>query len=86
MGTGQLLWGSCLSYCRMCLYNNNNNGPNGHLFYVSGDLNMRKGMLPIIIIPIALSAVWILTILGNVHIEENVVGWRNQLPMKTSAI
>ena len=31
-----------------CFYNNNN-GPNGHLFYVGGDLMMRRGMLPIII-------------------------------------
>ena len=29
--------------------NSNNNGPNGHLFYVGGDLMMRRGMLPIII-------------------------------------
>ena len=27
-----------------------NNGPNGHLFYVGGDLMMRKGMLPIIML------------------------------------
>ena len=27
---------------------------------------------------------WILTIWGSVHIEETVVGWRNQLRMKTS--
>ena len=31
--------------------NNNNNGPNGHLFYVGGDLMMRRGMLPIIMLP-----------------------------------
>ena len=30
---------------------NNNNGPNGHLFYVDGDLMMRRGMLPIIMLP-----------------------------------
>ena len=30
--------------------NDNNNGPNGHLFYVGGDLMMR-GMLPIIMLP-----------------------------------
>ena len=30
---------------------NNNNGPNGHLFYVGGDLMMRRGMLPIIMLP-----------------------------------
>ena len=72
--------------------NNNNNGPNGHLFYVGGDLMMRRGMLPIIMLPngdlrIALHLVpfWILTIWGSVHIEETVVGWRNQLRMKTSA-
>ena len=29
----------------------NNNGPNGHLFYVGGDLMMRRGMLPIIMLP-----------------------------------
>ena len=28
---------------------------------------------------------WILTIWGSVHIEKTVVGWRNQLRMKTSA-
>ena len=33
------------------LHNNNNNGPNGHLFYVGGDLMMRRGMLPIIMLP-----------------------------------
>ena len=27
---------------------------------------------------------WILTIWGSVHVEETVVGWRNQLRMKTS--
>ena len=31
--------------------NNNNHGPNGHLFYVGGDLMMRRGMLPIIMLP-----------------------------------
>ena len=31
--------------------NNNNNGPNGHLFYVDGNLMMRKGMLPIVMLP-----------------------------------
>ena len=31
--------------------NNDNNGPNGHLFYVGGDLMMRRGMLPIIMLP-----------------------------------
>ena len=35
-------WGIC---------NNNNNGPNGHLFYVGGDLMMSEGMLPIIMLP-----------------------------------
>ena len=70
----------------------NNNGPNGHLFYVGGDLMMRKGMLPIIMLPggdlriaLHLAPFWILTIWGSVHIEEIVVGWRNQLRMKTSA-
>ena len=72
--------------------NNNNNGPNGHLFYVGGDLMMRKGMLPIIVLPdgdlcivLHLVPFWILTIWGSVHIEETVVGWRNQIRMKTSA-
>ena len=53
---------------------------------------MRRGMLPIIMLPdgdlrIALHLVpfWILTIWESVHIEETVVGWRNQLRMKTSA-
>ena len=71
--------------------NNNNNGPNGHLFYVGGDLMMRRGMLPIIMLPdgdlrivLHLVPFWILTIWGSVHIEETVVGWRNQLRMKTS--
>ena len=69
-----------------------NNGPNGHLFYVGGDLMMRRGMLPIIMLPdgdlrivLHLVPFWILTIWGSVHIEETVVGWRNQLRMKTSA-
>ena len=30
---------------------NDNNGPNGHLFYVGGDLMMKLGMLPIIMLP-----------------------------------
>ena len=74
----------------ICVYNNN--GPNGHLFYVGGDLITRRGMLPIIILPdgdlrivLHLVPFWILTIWGSVHIEETVVGWRNQLRMKTSA-
>ena len=69
-----------------------NNGPNGHLFYVGGDLMMRRGMLPIIMLPdgdlrivLHLVPFWILTIWRSVHIEETVVGWRNQLRMKTSA-
>ena len=54
--------------------NSNNNGPNGHFFYVGGDLVMRRGMLPIIMLPdgdlrIALHLFWILTIWGSVHIE-----------------
>ena len=72
--------------------NNNNNGPNGHLFYVGGDLMLRRGMLPIIMLPdvdlrivLHLVPFWILTIWRSVHIEETVVGWRNQLRMKTSA-
>ena len=72
--------------------NDNNNGPNGHLFYVGGDLMMRRGMLPVTMLPnedlrIALHLVpfWILTIWGNVDIEETAVEWRNQLRMKTSA-
>ena len=70
----------------------NNNGPNGHLFYVGGDLMTRRGMLPIIMLPdgdlrivLHLVPFWILTNWGSVHIEETVVGWRNQLRMKTSA-
>ena len=53
-----------------------NNGPNGHLFYVGGDLIMRRGMLPIIILPdgdlrivLHLVPFWILTIWGSVHIN-----------------
>ena len=64
----------------------------GICFYVGGDLMMRRGMLPIIVLPdgdlhIALHFVpfWILTIWELVHIEEIVVGWRNPLRMKTSA-
>ena len=34
---------------RLVVYNNN--GSNGHLFYVGGDLMMRRGMLPIIMFP-----------------------------------
>ena len=49
-------------------------------------------MLPIIMLPdgdlrIVLHLVpffLILTIWGSIHIEETVVGWRNQLRMKTS--
>ena len=66
-------------------------GPNGHLFYVCGDLMMRRGMLPMIMLPdrdlriaLHLMPFWILSISGSVHIEETVVGWRNQLRMKTS--
>ena len=73
-------------------YHDHNNGPNGHLFYVGGDLMMMRGMLPIIMLPdgdlrivLHLVPFWILTIWGSVHIEETVVGWRNQLRMKTSA-
>ena len=75
-----------------CILHNNINGPNGHLFYVGGDPMMRRGMLPIIMLPdgdlrivLHLVPFWILTIWGSVHIEETVVGWRNQLRMKTSA-
>ena len=74
---------------KLVLWYNDNNG---HLFYVGGDLMMRRDMLPIIMLPdgdlrIALHLVpfWILTIWGSVHIEETVVGWHNQLRMKTSA-
>ena len=61
--------------------NDNNDGPNGHLFYVGGDLMMRRGMMPIIMVPdgdlsfvLHLVSFWILTIWGSVHIEETVVG------------
>ena len=47
-----------LLYCYFCheyyCHHNHchyNNGPNGHLFYVGGDLMMRRGMLPIIMLP-----------------------------------
>ena len=30
---------------------NHNNGPNGHLFYVGGDLMMRRDMMLIIMLP-----------------------------------
>ena len=70
---------------------NNNNWPNGHLFYVDGDLMMRRGMLPIIMLPdgdlcivLHLVPFLIFTIWGSVHFEETVEGWRNQLRMKTS--
>ena len=39
-----------ISFIILTFYNNNN-GPNGHLFYVGGDLIMRRGMLPVIILP-----------------------------------
>ena len=59
-----------------CLHNN---GPNGHLFYVGGDLMMRRGMLPIIMLPdgdlrivLHLVPFWILTIWGSVHIVYSV--------------
>ena len=41
-------FGSCEIFIFFFFYNN---GPNGHLFYVGGDLMMRKGMLPIIMLP-----------------------------------
>ena len=67
-------------------------GRMGICFYVGGDLMLRRGMLPIIMLPdgdlrIVLHLVpffLILTIWRSVHIEETVVGWRNQLRMKTS--
>ena len=37
--------------CKPLWVYNNNNGPNGHLFYVGDDLKMRRGMLPIIMLP-----------------------------------
>ena len=63
--------------------NNNDNGPNGHLFYVGGDLMMRRGMLPIIMLPdgdlrivLHLVPFWILTIWGSVHIgREDIWNW-----------
>ena len=81
---GILIW-------KFSMYNVNN-GPNGHfLFYVDGDLMMRRGMLPIIMLPdgdlrivLHLVPFWIFSIWGSVHIEETVVGWRNHLRMKTS--
>ena len=64
----------------------------GISFYVCGDLMMRRGMQPIIMLPdgdlhvvLHLVPFWILTIWGSVHIEETVVTWRNQIRMKTSA-
>ena len=51
-------------------------GRNGHLFYVGGDLMMRRGRLPIIMLPdgdlrivLHLVPFWILTIWGSVHIN-----------------
>ena len=53
-----------------------NNGPNGHSFYVGGDLMMRRGMLPIIMlaggdlcIVLHLVPFWFLTIWGSVRIN-----------------
>ena len=62
------------------MYMEYNNGPNGHLFYVGGDLMMRRGMLPIIMLPdgdlrivLHLVPFWILTIWGSVHmLSRNV--------------
>ena len=93
------IWWEILMITRGCFYpecfpfyHNDNNGPNGHLFYVGGGLMMRRGILPIIMLPdgdlrivLHLVPFWMLTIWGSVHIEETVVGWRNQLRMKTSA-
>ena len=40
-----------------CLeWNNNNDEPNGHLFYVGGDLTVRRGMLPIIILEVGVTS------------------------------
>ena len=66
---------------------NNNNGPNGHLFYVGGDLMMRRGMLPIIMLPdgdlrIALHLVpfffWIFDYLGECYSRS----WFDRLTWK----
>ena len=63
-----------------------------HKLLLTLTLMSRRGMLPIIMLHdgdlgIALHLVpfWILTIWGSVHIEETVVGCRNQLRVKTSA-
>ena len=58
--------------------------------YVYGDLMVRRGMLLNVMLPdgdlrivLHLVPFWILAFLGSAHIEETVVGWRNQLRMKT---
>ena len=60
-----------------------------------GDDHMWRGLLPIIMLPngdfllrctCMLFWFWILTTWGSVQIEETVVGWRNPLRMKTSAL
>ena len=54
LGIGGLSHQSCMSLhigTNNIVGGSNNNGPNGHLFYVEGDLMMRRGMLPIIMLP-----------------------------------
>ena len=72
-------------------YNDNNNGPNGHnLFYIGGDLMMRRGMLPIIMLPdgdlrivLHLVPFWILTIWGSVHI--GIKSWAKRHKIRLGA-
>ena len=72
LGLGQTHEMIYSSYRNVLVSNNNNNGPNGHLFYVGGDLMMRRGMLPVIMLPdgdlrivLHLVPFWILTIWGE---------------------
>ena len=75
----------------------NNNGPNGHLFYVGGDLMTRRGMLPIIMLPdgdlcimLRLVPFWILA--GNISLRRVLEtnpgrshGSADTLPLRHSA-
>ena len=59
----QMYWIELVTYFRV-----NNNGPNGHLFYVGGDLMMRRGMLPIIMLPDGDLSRFVTLGLGNIWI------------------
>ena len=64
------------------VYNNNNNGPNGHLFYVGGDLMMRRGMLPIIHTLLIWSNIQNITRMWHARRNQHVSHWVKQTKAK----